>query len=134
MGRAIQTLRAVSLLLCGLSVALALTEPTAAHQGDIPKVVLDVLIPWVMSAVQAKWIGVCVPLLIAAMFWRCTARGELDSPSKLAITLLAVQTLLAFLVAEELQFVVAVEVGLLLSTQMGAAWVAIQAVAAWGIS
>jgi signal transduction histidine kinase len=68
------------------------------------------------------------------MFWRCTTREELDSPSKLAITLLAVQTLLAFLVAEELQFVVAVEAGLLLSTRLGAAWVAAQALAAWGIS
>jgi signal transduction histidine kinase len=133
MGRAIQILRAVSLLLCGLSVMLALTQPTASHQGDIPKVVLDVLIPWAMSAVQAKWVGVCVPVLIAFMFWRCTSTEELDSPSSLAILLLAIQTMLAFFVAEELQFVVAVEAGLLLSTRMGAAWVAVQALAAWGI-
>ncbi len=134
MGRAIQILRVVSLLLCGLSVVLALTQPTAAHRGDFPAVVLDVLIPWVMSGVQAKWAGVCVPLLIAAMFWRCTTSEELNSSSKEAIVLLAIQTLLAFLVAEELQFVVAVEAGLLLSTRMGAAWVAVQALAAWGIS
>lgn len=134
MGRAIQILRAVSLLLCGLSVVLALTQPTAAHQGEVPMVVLDVLIPWVMSAVLAKWVGICIPVLIAVMFWRCTTREELDSPSTRAILLLAVQTLLAFLVAEELQFVVAVEAGLLLSTRMGAGWVAVQALAAWGIS
>jgi len=127
-------LRAVGLLLCGLSVALALAQPTASHQGDIPKVVLDVLLPWALSAVQAKWVGICVPVLLAVMFWRCTTKEELDSPSMPAIVLLAAQTLLAFLVAEELQFVVAVEAGLLLSTRLGAAWVAVQALAAWGIS
>jgi signal transduction histidine kinase len=134
MGRAIQILRAVSLLLCGLSLALALTQPTAVHPGDIPKVVLDVLLPWTMSAAQAQWVGISVPLLIGAMFWRCTTREELDSPSTRALVLLAVQTLLAFLVAQELQFVVAVEAGLLLGPRSGAAWVAAQALAAWGIA
>jgi signal transduction histidine kinase len=134
MGRAIQILRAVSLLLCGLSVLLALTQPTAALQGDFPKVAIDVISPWVIRPLQAKLIGVGVPFLIAALFWRCTTKDELDSPAKLAIALLAVQTLLAFLVAEELQFVVAVEAGLLLSMRIGAMWVAVQALAAWGIS
>ncbi len=134
MGRAIQILRAVSLLLCGLSVGFALTQPTAAHRGDGPTVALDVLLPWVMSASQAKFVGICVPLLIAALFWRCTTRDELDSPGKLAIVLLAVQTVLAFLVAEELQFVVAIEAGLLLSTRIGTVWVAVQALAAWAMS
>jgi signal transduction histidine kinase len=87
-----------------------------------------------MSAVQARLLGVCVPVAIAVLFWRCTTPEELDSPSKLAIALLAVQTPLAFLAAQELQFVVAVEAGLLLTTRMGAAWVAVQALAAWGIS
>jgi hypothetical protein len=77
MGRAIQILRAVSLLLCGLSVVLALTQPTASHQGDIPKVVLDVLIPWVISAGQARWVGVCVPLLIASRLRNSSSLGWL---------------------------------------------------------
>ena len=65
------------------------------------------------------------------MFWLSTAAGELTFPTRLAIALLALQTLFAFLVAEELQFVVAVEAGLLLSKRIGTIWVTAQALAAW---
>lgn len=75
-----------------------------------------------------------VPILIAVMFWRSTLSAELESPSRMAIGLLALQTVLALLVAEELQFVVAVEAGLLLSTRSGAIWVFGQALGSWLLS
>jgi signal transduction histidine kinase len=134
MGKPIQILRGVALLLCGLSVVLAWVQPLNPPHGDPIPNALSVLLPWHLSAQGSAWVEVLVPILIAGMFWRSTVPAELESPSGLAVFLLAVQTLLALVVAEELQFVVAVEAGLLLSTRAGALWVFGQAMGSWLLS
>ncbi len=134
MAKPIQILRLVAMLLCAISVVLAWVQPLNPQHGAPIPLALDVLLPWRLSPQISTWIEVIVPAVIAAMFWRSTLPAELESPSRLAIGLLAVQTILALVVAEELQFVVAVEAGLLLSTRVGAIWVFGQAMSSWLLS
>ena len=119
------------MLLCLLSVLLTLNNALTGPGEPQPLVALNVVLPQLLTDSANKLIGILVPVGIAILFWLSTRNRELNNTSRLAILLLAVQTVLAFLVAEELQFVIAVEAGLLLSTRAGCLWVVGQASAAW---
>src|SRR5579883_809939 len=106
------------------------TDPTGAP----PPLALNVLSPWPLNGFTNRMVAIVVPLAIGAMFWRSTSQRELENPSRLAVSLLASQAILAFLVAQELQFVVAVEFGLILAPRVAALCVCLQACAAWLIS
>ena len=134
MGKAIQFLCGVGILLCGLSVVLALTNSIAPSNAAPPPLALDALLPFQLPASIDKAIAIAVLVAIAVMFWCSTTASNLETPRRHTIVLLASQTLFAFLVAEELQFVVAVEAGLLLGIGSGSIWVFAQAAAAWLIA
>jgi signal transduction histidine kinase len=70
-------------------------------------------------------------VIIGATFWYCTSFQEFEESRNRTYVLLLVQTLLALLVAPELQFIVSVEAGLLLSPRSGGVWVFAQAASIW---
>jgi signal transduction histidine kinase len=134
MRKAVQILRVLALLLCGVSLVLALTTRTSKANGHADPTVLTTLLPIALTELQSRTLDLLVPILIGAMFLRATDRREIDSPSRWCVALLAIQTVLAFLVADDLQFVVAIEAGLLLPSRVGAVWVFAQAAAVWLVS
>ncbi len=134
MRKATQVLRTLAVLLCAVSVVLAVVSRTAMANGVANRTVLTALFPVTLTQFQSTVLDVLVAVAIGIMFLRATVSRELESPSRLCISLLVIQTLLAFLVADDLQFVVAIEAGLLLSPRIGQAWVFSQAAAIWLVS
>jgi signal transduction histidine kinase len=122
-------IRLVGLLLCGVSVLLALNQPTSAH-GQEASIVLTMLLPNLTPRSIALW-SIATPIVIGATFWYCTSFREFENSLKRTSGLLLVQTVLALLVAPELQFIVSVEAGLLLSPRSGGIWVFTQAALIW---
>jgi len=122
-------IRLVGLLLCGVSVLLALNQPTSAH-GQEASIVLTMLLPNLTPGSIALW-SIATPIIIGATFWYCTSFREFENSLKRTSGLLVVQTVLALLVAPELQFIVSVEAGLLLSPRSGGIWVFTQAALIW---
>ncbi len=122
-------IRVIGLFLCGSSVLITLLHPTTGPASQTTTL-LGALMPWLgLSATQTFCI--MTPLLVAGMLWWCTENRARVALSNHIISLLALQTLLALLVAPELQFVVAVQAGLLLPARWGAIWVTAQALFSW---
>jgi signal transduction histidine kinase len=118
-------IRLVGLLLCGVSVLLALNQPS--QQAST---LLTVLLPHLSAGSLAIW-SVATPIVIGITFWYCTSFREFENSLKRTSGLLVIQTLLALLIAPELQFIVSMEAGLLLSPRSGGIWVFTQAALIW---
>ena len=118
-------IRLVGLLLCGVSVLLALNQPSQEAS-----ILLTVLLPKLTAASIAVW-SIATPIIIGVTFWYCTSFREFENSLHRISGLLVIQTVLALLVAPELQFIVSVEAGLLLSPRSGGIWVFTQAALIW---
>jgi len=119
-------IRLVGLLLCAVSALLALNQPA----GENASVLLTVLLPHLTHAMVTAF-SLATPVIIGATFWYCTSFPAFEHSIKRTGVLLAIQTALALLVAPELQFIVSVEAGLLLSPRSGGLWVFTQAALIW---
>jgi signal transduction histidine kinase len=119
-------IRFVGLLLCAVSALLALNQPA----GENASVLLTVLLPHLTHAMVTAF-SLATPVIIGATFWYCTSFPAFEHSIKRTGVLLAIQTALALLVAPELQFIVSVEAGLLLSPRSGGLWVFTQAALIW---
>jgi len=104
---------------------LALNQP--AQQASL---LLTMLWPNLTPSSIAVW-SIATPIIIGATFWASTSFRKFENSIRRTSGLLLVQTLLALLVAPELQFIVSVEAGLLLSPRSGGIWVFTQAALIW---
>lgn len=126
----IRLIRLVGLLLCGTSVLLEVAHPLA-KAGETSYSLLTALAPFTIPPLVLKVLNLLTPAMIGALFWSGTAEAKIDIPRVSTYVLLAFETVATLLLCPELQFVIAMQVGLLLRPMIGALWVFTQIGALW---
>lgn len=120
-------IRLIAALLCSVSILLTLLHPITS---EVPPTLLGAILPGLSSGFVTA-LSFVSPLFIGATLWLCTSRNVSHKIAGSVVGVLILQTALALLISPELQFIVAVEAGLLLTPWRGAVWVTAQAAICW---